>query len=111
MKQLALLALAVTVAGTALAACTPSTPHFAFNAAERRGRLNSNGLKFVIMPDSTTRLVEVDVRYDVGSREDPIGKAGLAHAAEHMMFQLKPKGATSSPPMHEIGEPWPFFKP
>jgi zinc protease len=44
------------------------------------------------MPDTTTQMVEVDVRYDVGSREDPPGKAGLAHLVEHLMFQQRPDG-------------------
>jgi zinc protease len=50
-----------------------------------------------MMPDATTQLVEVDVRYDVGSREDPPGKAGLAHLVEHMMFQTRPDGPTTPP--------------
>ena len=38
-----------------------------------------NGLKVILLPDPSTDLVEVDVRYAVGSNEDPEGKAGLAH--------------------------------
>src|SRR5262245_17346461 len=49
--------------------CTPEAPRFAFKHTERRGRF-PNGLRFVLMPDMTTQMVEVDVRYDVGSRED-----------------------------------------
>ncbi len=81
----------------ALSACNPETPKFAFTTAERRGVLTSNGMRFVIMPDPTTSLVEVDVHYDVGSREDPQGKAGLAHLVEHLMFQTRPDGPTTAP--------------
>ena len=81
-------------------ACNPSTPKFSFNQPEQRGRLDKNGLRFVIMPDTTTQLVEVDVRYEVGSREDPPGKAGLAHLVEHLMFQQKPDGPTTPPLFH-----------
>ena len=49
------------------------------------------------MPDTTTQLVEVDIRYDVGSREDPQGKAGLAHLVEHLMFQTRPDGPETPP--------------
>ena len=49
---------------------------FTFEHGEQRGRLDRNGLRLVIMPDPTTQLVEVDVRYEVGAREDPPGKAG-----------------------------------
>jgi len=74
-----------------VAACTATTPKYAFNYGEMRLRLN-NGLRLVLVPDKSTQLVEVDVRYEVGSREDPPGKAGLAHLVEHMMFQLRPDG-------------------
>jgi zinc protease len=86
------------------AACAPAPPpRFAFKHAERRGRF-ANGVRFVLMPDATTEQVEVDVRYDVGSREDPEGKAGLAHLVEHLMFQQRPDGPTSPPLMQSISE-------
>lgn len=81
-------------------ACNPSTPQISFKHGERRGRLEKNGLRFVVMPDPSTQLVEVDVRYEVGAKEDPPGKAGLAHLVEHMMFQHKPDGPETKPLMH-----------
>ena len=63
------------------AACGPAQPKFAITHVEKRARLD-NGLRMVIMPDSTTPLVQVDVRYEVGSKEDPPGKAGLAHLVD-----------------------------
>jgi zinc protease len=85
------------VAASLTLACDPDHPKFAITSAERRGVLESNGLRFVIMPDPTTQLVEVDVHYDVGSREDPMGKAGLAHLVEHLMFQTRPDGPQTAP--------------
>ncbi|NVB83705.1 MAG: insulinase family protein [Kofleriaceae bacterium] len=85
------------LACVALLSCTPSAPKFKFTHTERRGRLESNGLRFVLMPDSSTQLAEVDIRYDVGSREDPPGRAGLAHLVEHLMFQTRPDGPTTAP--------------
>ncbi len=35
-----------------------------------------NGLTLFIVPDAYTRLVQFDVRQQVGSREDPPGKEG-----------------------------------
>ena len=64
-----------------MSSCNPQSPRFAFTSAERRGVIESNGLRFIIMPDTTTKLAEVDVHYDVGSREDPQGKAGLASSS------------------------------
>ncbi|HUS29806.1 MAG TPA: pitrilysin family protein [Kofleriaceae bacterium] len=90
--------LATTVACVfALSCSAPSSPKFALKAAERRGRLESNGLRFVIMPDDTTQLAQVDIRYDVGAREDPPGRAGLAHLVEHIMFQTRPDGPNTPP--------------
>jgi zinc protease len=77
--------------------CNPSAPKFAFKHAERRGKLESNGLRFVLMPDDTTQLTQVDIRYDVGSREDPQGRAGMAHLVEHLMFQTRPDGPNTAP--------------
>jgi len=89
--------LATAVVSVFALSCTPSTPKFAFKHAERRGKLESNGLRFVIMPDESTQLAQVDIRYDVGSREDPPGRAGLAHLVEHMMFQTRPDGPNTAP--------------
>ncbi len=88
---------AILLASAFVFSCNPTTPKFAFTHAERRGRLESNGMRFVLMPDETTHLVEVDIRYDVGSREDPPGRAGLAHLVEHLMFQTRPDGPQTSP--------------
>jgi zinc protease len=92
--------MATALVAACVLSCNPSNPKFAFNQPEQRGRLEKNGLRFVILPDPTTQLVEVDVRYEVGSREDPIGKAGLAHLVEHLMFQQKPDGPTTKPLFH-----------
>ena len=90
-------------------ACNPEQPRFAFKTAEKRGRLEANGLRFVLLPDPTTQLVEVDMHYEVGSKEDPPGKAGLAHLVEHLMFQLKPDGPTTPPLMQVINDISTFF--
>src|SRR5690349_1893518 len=85
------------LAALAISSCGADNPRFAFKAAEKRGVLESNGLRFVIMPDPSTELVQVDVHYEVGSAEDPQGRAGLAHFVEHLMFQMRPDGATTPP--------------
>lgn len=88
---------AAAAIGALLLSCNPAAPRFAFTSAERRGVIESNGVRFIIMPDTTTKLAEVDVHYDVGSREDPQGKAGLAHLVEHLMFQTRPDGPDTPP--------------
>lgn len=53
----------------------------------------SNGLSILLLPEPSADVVEVDLRLDAGSAEDPPGKAGLAHLAEHLSFQIRPQGA------------------
>ncbi|HVV82483.1 MAG TPA: pitrilysin family protein [Kofleriaceae bacterium] len=77
-----------------------TTPHSTINWIEKRATLD-NGLRLVVVPDSTTTLVQVDVRYEVGSNEDPPNKSGLAHLVEHMMFQHRPLGP-DKPPTFEL---------
>lgn len=55
-----------------------------------------NGLKLFVVPDPYTRLIQFDVRHQVGSREDPAGKAGMAHFVEHLMFQMPVDGPGST---------------
>lgn len=93
---------------TLLVACPSPPPRTSFSYTELRSKL-PNGLRYVIMPDATTTQVEVDIRYDVGSREDPPGKAGIAHLVEHLMFQQRPDGPDTAPLMKSINQLTTFF--
>ena len=46
-----------------------------------------NGLRVVLSKDSAVPVVSVVVYYDVGSRNERVGRTGFAHLFEHMMFQ------------------------
>ncbi len=46
----------------------------------------SNGLRIVHNYDATTQMVALNLLYDVGSRDEIIGKTGFAHLFEHLMF-------------------------
>lgn len=46
-----------------------------------------NGLSVVLSEDHSTQVVEVNVWYHVGSRNEVRGRTGFAHLFEHMMFQ------------------------
>jgi zinc protease len=91
----------VVVVGLGLS-CARPVPRIVFKHSEVRGRLQNNGLRLVVMPDATTPLAEVDVRYEVGAREDPPGKAGLAHLVEHLTFQQRPDGPGTRPLMQVL---------
>lgn len=46
-----------------------------------------NGLKVIIKQDSRAPIVMTQVWYDVGSSDEPVGKGGISHFLEHMMFK------------------------
>jgi zinc protease len=46
-----------------------------------------NGLKVLIVEDHKAPLVTFQVWYRVGSRNEPIGRTGMSHLLEHMMFK------------------------
>lgn len=59
--------------------------------AEFRGiveyRLNSNGLKILLVEDHKRPVVLVDLLYRIGSRNEANGYTGSAHFFEHLMFK------------------------
>ena len=47
----------------------------------------TNGLEIVVIPDHRTPVVTHMVWYRNGSADDPVGKSGIAHFLEHLMFK------------------------
>jgi zinc protease len=45
-----------------------------------------NGLTVLVREDHKLPIVSVEVIYEVGSRDDPPGKSGMAHLFEHLLF-------------------------
>ena len=50
-------------------------------------RVLPNGLKVYAIRDPRSPNVAVQVWYQVGSKDDPVGRSGFAHLFEHMMFK------------------------
>jgi zinc protease len=50
-----------------------------------------NGLKVLLVEAPKSPVVSVQVWYKVGARNEPLGKGGLAHMLEHLMFKGTPK--------------------
>lgn len=46
-----------------------------------------NGLKVLIIEEHKAPVATFQVWYRVGSRDEPLGKSGLSHLLEHMMFK------------------------
>ncbi|MFA4828579.1 MAG: pitrilysin family protein [Thermodesulfovibrionales bacterium] len=53
-----------------------------------------NGLKVLVVEDHKAPLAIFQIWYRVGSRNEPIGKSGLSHLLEHMMFKGTPKSGS-----------------
>ncbi len=47
----------------------------------------SNGLRVVVHEDRTSPIVAVHLMYRAGSRDERIGRTGLAHLLEHLLFE------------------------
>ncbi len=52
-----------------------------------------NGMQVVVVPNHRAPVVVHTVWYRVGSADDPVGRSGLAHFLEHLMF----KGTKTAP--------------
>ncbi|HSB52199.1 MAG TPA: pitrilysin family protein [Dissulfurispiraceae bacterium] len=50
----------------------------------------ANGLKVLVIEDHKAPLATFQVWYRVGSRNEPVGKTGMSHLLEHMMFKGTP---------------------
>ena len=83
------------VAAVAVAGCSVSPKFAGLDEASRRFEMTdtmpvttlANGMRVVVVPDTRTNLVTVDMRYEVGAADDPPGRAGMAHYAEHVMWE------------------------
>ncbi len=51
----------------------------------------ANGLKVVLVPDSSKPTVTINLTLFVGSRHEGGGEGGMAHLLEHLMFKGTPK--------------------
>lgn len=47
----------------------------------------ANGLQVLLLRESRAPIITLQVWYRVGSRNEALGKTGLSHLAEHMMFK------------------------
>ena len=79
---LAVLLLMLSVASALAEPASRSVPSFEV----RHSRL-ANGLEIYVYEDHTVPLVSVSLWYRVGSRDEPVGRRGMAHLLEHMMFK------------------------
>jgi zinc protease len=48
--------------------------------------LLSNGLRVIVHHDAATPMAAMNILYDVGARDEELGRTGFAHLFEHLMF-------------------------
>ncbi len=65
----------------------PSRPAITLAPLALRQRRLANGLQVVSLPRRGGVTVAVQVWYQVGGKDDPVGRSGFAHLFEHMMFK------------------------
>jgi zinc protease len=86
MRARRLLSLLSIIAFSAmLAACDPR-PNGSMGPNVGTARL-ANGLEIIVIPDFRADVVTHMLWYRVGSADEPIGKSGIAHFFEHLMFR------------------------
>jgi predicted Zn-dependent peptidase len=83
----------VVMLGLLFAACAPARSPYHLDYAfplnielpTEKYRL-ANGLEVILHTEHANPLVAVSLWYHVGSKDDPPGRAGMAHLFEHLMF-------------------------
>jgi zinc protease len=82
----------------ALVAVLVGVPRAPASAADPKEFVLSNGMKVLLVEVPKAPVATVQVWYKVGSRNEVMGRAGLSHMLEHMMFKgtaKYPKGSFS----------------
>jgi len=71
-----------------LSVCLYTTPALAFvDRGEIKSMILPNGLEVFVQEEPAQKVAELQVWVGVGSRDEPVGKEGIAHLFEHMLFK------------------------
>jgi len=73
-------------AGPTLAAAAPLQPVRRVGGIDEY-RVAGNGLRVLYAPWHAAPVAVLMLTYDVGSRHEPVGRKGMSHLLEHMMFK------------------------
>jgi zinc protease len=80
--------LRAVIAASLLCAFLPQAASAAQTYAERiREKILPNGLKVLLLEEHKAPVAVFQIWYRVGSRNEALGKTGLAHMLEHLMFK------------------------
>ena len=71
-----------------LGVCIMSSIAFGSVLPKYESKILENGLQVVVIPlHNKSNVIETNVFYKVGSRNEVMGKSGIAHMLEHMNFK------------------------
>jgi zinc protease len=79
---------------SAQSSAVPAAPPVEPRPLRIESRLLNNGLRVLVVEDHTTPILNLQVWYHVGSKDEQPGRSGFAHLFEHLMF----KGSAHVPP-------------
>jgi zinc protease len=65
-----------------------------------------NGLRVLLLPDSSVDTITVNVTYLVGSRHEGYGETGMAHLLEHLLFKGTPRNPDIKAEFQKRGARW-----
>jgi zinc protease len=65
-----------------------------------------NGLRVLLLPDSGSNTITVNVVYLVGSRHEGYGESGMAHLLEHLLFIKSTKDRDIKKELQDRGARW-----
>lgn len=65
-----------------------------------------NGLRVLLLPDSGSNTITVNVTYLVGSRHEGAGESGMAHLLEHLNFIKSTSGRDIKKELQDRGARW-----
>jgi len=65
-----------------------------------------NGLRVLLLPDSGSNTITINVTYLVGSRHEGYGETGMAHLLEHMNFIMSTHGRNIKKELQDHGARW-----
>ncbi len=71
------------IASVVLSACSQSADEFKNIKTDRL----PNGLEIVVITDTRAPVITHMICYKAGAMDDPVGKSGIAHYFEHLMFK------------------------
>ena len=77
--------------------------HYSQNMVDFNRFTLANGLRVLVHEDNTTPMAVLNILYDVGARDEEVGRTGFAHLFEHLMFGGSINIPSYDEPLQRVG--------